>query len=245
MAPRERYENDGDGDFGAPQPAVTVGTVANVRSLALADLNGDGDLDIAFAAVGRSTVGVLDNQPDGPDPDFVDLNFAAIPFAAPFWIEAGDVDSDGRIDLVASSVGNGRVAWFRNLGNAAVTGEPPTFGIGANQTGGLVGATAVELADFDADGDLDFAVATRNLDRVQWMENPGLTGAGDFLRRPLPPVQDGALALAAGDLNGDGRIDLAVGNEIAGGTAWMPNLAALHWDDLERGDLAAWSSTTP
>jgi hypothetical protein len=234
------YENEPPGTFSAPKPANAVGEDSAVRSVALGDLDGDGHLDIAFANTGDAEVGWLENDPDGDEPDFSQHYLTDHPFTAPFWIEIGDVNHDGKGDLVATSIATGRVAWFRNTGNVA-----DRFDLGADQAGGLQGATGLELADVDGDGDLDFLVATRNLDRVQWMENPGIVQSGPLVRRPLPPVLDGALALAVADFDRDGAVDLAVASEGAMSVAWLPNVRAIFWDDLESGGTSSWSATSP
>ena len=121
------------------------------------------------------------------------------------------------------------MAWYRNQGGAV-----PLFGQ-ASLRSGVAGATDIETADLDADGDLDFAVTARDADRAVWFEN---RGAGEFpFFRPLPPPLDGALSLVAADLDGDGTVDLAVANENEGSVVRLPNLRALNF--VIRGLLGA------
>jgi hypothetical protein len=69
------------------------------------------------------------------------------------------------------------------------------------------GFGSAALADFDEDGDLDFAVLNRN-DNIYWFENEG---ADNWTRRVLSPVAGGQLGGAVLDVDSDGRLDLIIG----------------------------------
>jgi len=201
-----------------------------VRSVDLGDIDRDGDLDIAFAASGGNQIGWLRNN-GAAAPTFTKVMVFET-FANPFWIRIADFDGDGRPDLLATSFVNDQVAWYRNQG-----GVVPQFG-SASVRSGVAGATDIEAADLDADGDLDFVVTARDADRAVWFEN---RGAGEFpFFRPLPPVLDGALSLVAADLDGNGTVDLAVANEGEGSVVRLPNVRAIFWDDFERADVLTW-----
>ncbi|MBN1491830.1 MAG: VCBS repeat-containing protein [Phycisphaerae bacterium] len=71
---------------------------------------------------------------------------------------------------------------------------------------------ALVAADFDADGDLDLAVANRLAGTVTVHRN---TGTGAFASPQTYVVSEGPYAVAAGDLDGDADIDLVVANHLA------------------------------
>ncbi|MDC3962257.1 FG-GAP repeat domain-containing protein [Polyangium jinanense] len=137
--------NQGDGTFGASTSYPVTGVQA--FSIEIADLNGDGMLDLA-APYGNATFGVsvFLNQGDG---SFA----AAVGHAVPTLssdVAAGDVDGDGDLDLALASSNGDAVHLFVNPGDASF-GTPITYPL----SNGVYRMTA---ADLNADGRADFVV---------------------------------------------------------------------------------------
>lgn len=105
-------------------------------------------------------------------------------------IAAGDVDGDGDTDVVGRAV-------FLNQGDGSITkvqaGAVPSYG------------TSVELADLDADGDLD-AIDVSGGGAVRTVENDG---SGTFAERSVVAITN-PRGIAVGGLTGDQRLDIAV-----------------------------------
>ncbi|MCU0961267.1 MAG: NF038129 family PEP-CTERM protein, partial [Pirellulaceae bacterium] len=199
----------GNGDF-TFQDAVTYSDRARPTAMTLGDFNGDGRLDIASANVNNGTtesglVGILLGNPDGTFQTAV--NYATIG-ANPRAIAAGDLNADG-IDDLAVVNGSGDTAIL--LGNRNGTFQP-ALNYATSGDGLLGGPIAVTIDDFNGDGRAD-VVAGRAL----------LFGSGDgtFSNQRLftyvPPVFNADIGrssdpheIAAGDLNGDGHVDLVV-----------------------------------
>ncbi|MEM1184681.1 MAG: FG-GAP-like repeat-containing protein [Planctomycetota bacterium] len=132
--------NNGDGTFG---PELRDETMENVRGLALEDLDGDGDLDLASADFLGQEVIIRNNNGDG--------TFAAPSrypsVGRPMGMSSGDVNGDGRPDIV---VVGGAVSVLYNNGYGTFSLEDIDL-LSANLSG-------PSLADLDADGDLDIVV---------------------------------------------------------------------------------------
>lgn len=205
--------NNGTGIFSAGANPMPVG--AGPVAITTGDFNNDGRIDIAISGTSGAVYILLNNG----NATFV----SGGPFGtvgSPEYLAAGDLDGDGDIDLavghrIASTVS---VLVNDGIGGFGVLGSYP---ISQNAYG-------VVLADFDGDGDLDLAVGkgTAGANSVGILLNNGLatfSAAINYATGGLDPV-----VLAAGDLDNDGDIDLAVGNANAGSNTvgFLKNIGA-------------------
>lgn len=187
---------NGDGTFTSVSSLPATGQCP--CSIAMADLNGDGNLDLAVANYNDNTVTILLGNGDGtfsPAPG-LPVNVGVNPAA----VALGDFNADGKLDLaVANSsdntlsilLGNGD-GTFTSVSSPTASGTP--FGLA--------------IGDFDGDGKLDLAVANFFANAVDILLG---NGDGTFSPAASPQASQGP-AVGAGDFNGDGKLDLAVTN---------------------------------
>ena len=189
---------------------------ANGAGVAINDLDNDGDLDL-----------VLGNY-DNPNSIFWnegDLNFRQelMPVGRTRAVNAVDVDGDGWTDLALTRVG-GAINFWRNRGAELAAGEPGRF-VQEFVNGLAKPAYAMDWADLDADGDLDAVTASYDIGLLTELGNEYLlkdeagvyihwNEAGEFRAQRLAEEAQ-ALAIALWDEDGDGRLDLLVGNDFA------------------------------
>lgn len=182
--------------------------------LTTADLNGDGRLDLIAAHQNRPVAIYLQVNNDQFAPA-ITLDAQSYPVTS---IASGDINSDGHLDLVLGR-GSSLTAQMPNPGQNLIylNDGAANFAIGQPFTTIVDDTQDIALGDLDADGDLDIAVAnaTGSLGQQQGQQNYLYfnDGAGHFSEpQVLGPGTDRTHSIAIGELNGDGHLDLAVGN---------------------------------
>jgi hypothetical protein len=176
---------NGDGTF---QPATDHQAGSRPVAVAVADLSGDGSVDLVAANSAGRSVSVLLGRGDGTFQSHVDYVTAAGPSA----LALGDFDRDGDADIVVANYDGRSVTPLLGAGDG-------TFVI---RTAVRVGvALSIGAADLDQDQSLDLVLGGPSVD-VLWGD-----GTGGFTS-PLAYADVVGASVAVGDLNGDDRDDV-------------------------------------
>jgi len=192
----------GDG-AGAFHKGHSYSVSGYLYSIAVADLKGDGKLDLLVAT---GDVDVLLGNGDGT---FQPAQVITSDTSGAISIAAADVNGDGKLDLVVANFADlppGTVSVF--LGNSDGTFQSPqTF-----DSGGIY-LTAVAVADVNGDGKPDVLVTEALRDEAGLLGVLLGNGDGTF-QAPTTKGSGGLspLAIAVGDLNGDGLPDVVIGS---------------------------------
>jgi FG-GAP-like repeat/Bacterial Ig-like domain (group 3) len=202
---------NGNGTFQAPLLYPSGGLTA--VSVAIADFNGDGKLDLVVANYWSSTVGVLLGNGDGTFQAVITYASGGTTNA----VATGDLNGDGKLDLVAA---NGNTVGVL-LGNGDGTFQP----VKTYNSGGVADnvPSTVVLADINGDHKLDVVAPSGCESYSRNCKSPGfvavLLGNGDGTLQPVvlyPTGQYFTTSVAVADVNGDGKPDLIEANTCTG-----------------------------
>ncbi|HRH93227.1 MAG TPA: VCBS repeat-containing protein, partial [Candidatus Peribacteria bacterium] len=189
------YANDGTAAFAHP-PAFGASNTAN--SLHAGDIDNDGDIDLVGLRT-PLTVSTFTKYINDGSGNFSGTNFfvSGNPVYTEFAL--ADLDQDGDLDVLGCPNSGSNLSVLKNNGSGVFT-----------QTGSYLPAcTHIVSADFDSDGKMDAAMFTASALNVY--RN---TGTGSFSQLVfLGGTHD--YALAAGDIDGDGDIDLVASDSLS------------------------------
>jgi hypothetical protein len=198
-------KNNGDGTF---ESAVSYGAGDSPHSVFCADLDGDGDLDLAVANAGSDNVSILKNNGDGTFQTAVNYGAGNNPRS----VFCADLDGDDDLDLAVANIDGWNVSILKNNGDG-------TFQIAVNNGTGNC-PNSVFCADLDGDSDLDLAVANDGTNNVSILKN---NGDGTFQSAVNYGAGNGSRSVFCGDMDGDGDLDLAVANFYSDNVSILKN----------------------
>ena len=244
------YRNvDGLGDFsfveglGGRSGGLSV---SGTRSIALADLDGDGDDDMVAADYFQGSLYWAENvdglghfQPRMPE-TLIDLEAIR-----PSWVGATDMDGDGDLDVLVVEQGElgefkydqGAITWYENVDGQGDFGPRQLI---SDETGSNCGVfSSIQLADVDGDGDSD--IISKHLCKwpepvvnplLSWYEN--MDGHGSFgPPQAIHSERGAAYSTDVVDIDGDGDLDIL---STTGGPGWDPLVVALDAYSNSDGD---------
>jgi len=200
------------GSFAPPVDLIKLNSVR--EGMALADIDGDGKLEILAVDVlnnrlsvylNLSTPGTLDATSFDSPQEF-NVGFTD----SPKNVDVEDLDADGRPDVVTADFDRDRITIVRNISTPGFIDFEPRFYI---LTG--AGSTDISIRDFNSDGKPDLAIANELGNSVSVLENVSVSGTleiASFSPALLFPVDVGPTKLSIGDIDGDGSQDIITAN---------------------------------
>ncbi|WP_161499400.1 FG-GAP-like repeat-containing protein [Flavipsychrobacter stenotrophus] len=217
---------------------VDYTAATNPYGIVIADIDGDGKSDIAVSNTGSNSISVFRNM------SFKNVSFTSASFAAkqdfttgasPQGIAVGDLDGDTKPDLAVANSGATTISLFRNTATAGFI-NISTFATATTATTTTT-PTGLVIGDLNNDNKADIAVTNRGLGTVSLFRNNSTVGTITMIAKIDVTIGTGTTpnALAIGDLDGDGKPDIAVANTGTSTVTVMRNTAT---------DAAAFSATT-
>jgi hypothetical protein len=199
----------GNGRFATPTYWSASGT-DTPKTLAVADVNGDGKLDIVTgndpgdgAAFGeKASISVLLGDGEGHFPTV--QTYSGFSFVTPTSIAVSDVNGDGRPDIILAGYGPS-VDVMMNVGVGATQWPVQSYNpAGVDSTG-----APIMVAAGDVNGDAKPDIVLTWGTQVEALLN---TGTGTFVATQPYDVGADPLSVTLGDVNGDGNLDIVTAN---------------------------------
>ena len=188
------YMNNGAGGLFSPH-FLTAGAAAEPQGIKIGDWNGDGQADVAVALMMMGQVKVFWGNGTGNFPTSVAVSTGTTPRD----LAAADFNGDGHLDLVVTDVDGARPFYGTGTG----------FQAGAYVSNFPTGCDHVTTGDFNGDGHTDFVTTGQKL--TVFLAD----GAGNWIRK-YSAVGENPVGIASGDLDGDGKLDVAAALYLGG-----------------------------
>ena len=199
------FRQDNGGGFESRVETLTSDGLRGPESVALADLNGDGRIDVVTAGRVSGDVVWFSQKEDGSFEDGASLGLAdGVELSEPLSVVVSDLDRDGRNDVVVAGHGSDNIVFFFQGDDVIGSFDP---GVSLSLPDGAASPTQVVITDIDDDDDWDLVVAALgDVPLLVFRQSEGLEG-DDW--SSLTAAGAVGTAVAVADVNGDGQPDFA------------------------------------
>jgi hypothetical protein len=184
------------------------------------DFDGDGKPDVALSDGYDSIVSVFRNI---STPGVIAFAPGVVFFVGSHIYEmaSGDLDKDGKPDLVFNSNYNDNLMVLRNVSSAGnISFAPP-------QHIETVGFGAISICDMDGDGKPDITIANNEASNVSIFLNTSTSGSISFDSGHTFPSGGWPNSISTSDLDGDGKPDIITGNDNPSSYSILRNISSV------------------
>ena len=245
--------NDGEISATSMLPKVEFATGTNPHGISIGDIDGDGKSDVVVANYNNSnTISVFRNT--STSGSITGSSFATkVDFATganPLGISIGDIDGDGKSDVVVTNNYSNTISVFRNT---STSGSITSSSFGAKVDFATRSyPIGVSIGDIDGDGKSDVVVANSGSYTISVYRNTSTTGSitsSSFQAKVDFATGSNPHGVSIGDIDGDGKSDVVVVNYISKTVSVLRNISttgSITSSSLApQIDLETWSYNNP
>jgi hypothetical protein len=218
------YENiNGSGTFNSEEAITT--SAAGAKSVHATDIDNDGDLDVFSASSDDDKIAWYENI-DGLG-SFGVQQIISIEADGAQSVYTTDIDGDGDMDVISSSLNDEKIAWYENTDGLGTFGQEQVI------SDYMPGAFSVFAGDLNGNGNMDvfstFDKTSAYYDQIVWFRN--IDGQGTFNQEDyIVAGAQFAENVFAADIDGDGDGDIL---SFSGKLAWYKNEDGLGTFDVQ------------
>jgi uncharacterized protein (TIGR02145 family) len=205
-------------------------TGANPYYLTIGDIDIDGKPDLAVSNFNGNSISLFRNISSpgiinsGSFSDKVDFNTGTNPYG----IVIKDINSDRKPELIVANSASNNISVFQNNSTAGLINSSSLAGKTDFASGTV--PYGISAGDLDSDGNPDLAVANYNSNTISVLRNSGFTGdinTGSFAASIDFTTGSGPFSISIGDIDGNGKPDMAVTNTLSNTISVLSNKSTL------------------
>lgn len=216
------WENDGTPEDGGWTEHIITSSFDGVRSISLADIDSDGNVDIIGAAIDADKINWWENDGTPGDGGWIEHCIVSN-FNGAWDISVADFDSDGDFDIVGMANSVDEISWWEN-NSTPYNNRWTKHLITSNFSSSCI---SLHPADFDADGDIDMVGTSDVPNCVNLWDNFGPPTStfyvGNIIDNPV-----NTYSVYAADIDLDGDMDPIVADNLANSIYWWENIGSIY-----------------
>jgi hypothetical protein len=189
-------------------------------NIATADLDGDGKVDMVTVDANSDSVSIFRNTTPASDTISFAAKVGIWAGVGPMGIVLGDLDGDGRPDMVVCDPAANQCVFFRN------TSTPGTisFASGVICTTGTYPQSA-SIADLDGDGKPELIIGNSSGNNLSIFRNLSSPGTISFAAPVTVSAGSGPSCISISDVNGDGKPDITLADASSNAASVLQNMS--------------------